>query len=60
MTLDEQMDVMWQVPAEVEQLQLPMFQATSYMLEEDRITFLAGSDGNSFPFEVPLQLLCEK
>ena len=51
-TLDEQMDVTWLVPPDVEQLQLPMFQATSYMLEEDSIAFLAGPDGNSFPFKV--------
>ena len=50
-TLDEQMDVAWHVPADVEQL--PLFQATSYMLEENRIEFLAGPDGNSFEFQVP-------
>ncbi|KAL5473037.1 hypothetical protein EMCRGX_G027477 [Ephydatia muelleri] len=49
-TLDEQMDVAWHVPADVEQL--PLFQATSYMLEENRIEFLAGPDGNSFEFQI--------
>lgn len=49
-TLDEQMDVAWYVPSDVEQLQL--FQATSYILEENRIEFLAGPDGNSFEFQI--------
>lgn len=49
--MDEQMDVAWYVPSDVEQLQL--FQATSYILEENRIEFLAGPDGNSFEFQVP-------
>ena len=50
MVLDDQCDVVWHVPAEVDCI--PLLQTTSFFIESDQIDLLGAPEGKSFSFDI--------